>query len=148
SPIAAGAASLPITILMLLLSARSGDLASRIGPRPQLCVGPLLLTVGLVLLSRLETEAPYVTGVQPGVLLVALGLSTTVAPLTATVLASAPERHAGLASGVNNTFARGAQLIGVAAVPALAGISGGGGGIGRASGRGRGEVRVGAGATE
>src|SRR5699024_10624426 len=133
SPIAAGAASLPITILMLLLSARSGDLASRIGPRPQLCVGPLLLAVGLVLLSRLETEAPYVTGVLPGVLLVALGLSTTVAPLTATVLASAPERHAGLASGVNTTFARGAQLIGVAAVPALAGISGGGEG-GKTSG--------------
>lgn len=133
SPIAAGAASLPITILMLLLSARSGDLASRIGPRLQLCVGPLLLAVGLVLLSRLESEASYVTGVLPGVLLVALGLSTTVAPLTATVLASAPERHAGLASGVNNTFARGAQLIGVAAVPALAGISGGGEG-GKTSG--------------
>ena len=133
SPIAAGAASLPITILMLLLSARSGDLASWIGPRPQLCVGPLLLAVGLVLLSGLEAEAPYVTGVLPGVLLVALGLSTTVAPLTATVLASAPERHAGLASGVNNTFARGAQLIGVAAVPALAGISGGGEG-GKTSG--------------
>ncbi|MFD6949515.1 MFS transporter [Nocardiopsis sp. TSRI0078] len=124
TPVAAGAASLPITLLMLALSARSGRLAARIGPRPQLFAGPLLLAAGFVLLSRLGTEAPYLTGVLPGVLLVALGLSTAVAPLTATVLASAPERHAGLASGVNNTFARGAQLIGVAAVPVLAGIGG------------------------
>ncbi len=109
---------------MLALSAGSGRLAARIGPRPQLFVGPLLLAVGFVLLSRLGAEAPYLTEVLPGVLLVALGLSTTVAPLTATVLASAPQRHAGLASGVNNTFARGAQLIGVAAVPVLAGIGG------------------------
>lgn len=126
SPVAAGAASLPITVLMLALSARSGKLASRIGPRPQLVAGPLLVGAGLWLLSRIGPDAPYLTDVLPGVLLVALGLSTTVAPLTATVLASVPERHAGLASGVNNTFARGAQLIGVAAVPALAGISGGG----------------------
>lgn len=125
SPVAAGAASLPITVLMLALSARSGKLAARIGPRTQLVVGPLLLAVGFVLLARLGQDAPYLTGVLPGVLLVALGLSTTVAPLTATVLASVTERHAGLASGVNNTFARGAQLIGVAAVPALAGIGGG-----------------------
>ena len=127
SPIAAGAASLPITVLMLLLSARSGKLAARFGPRLQLVVGPLLLAAGFLLLARLDQEAPYLTGVLPGVVLVALGLSTTVAPLTATVLASAPERHAGLASGVNNTFARGAQLIGVAAVPVLAGIGGSGG---------------------
>ncbi|WP_304598603.1 MFS transporter [Nocardiopsis sp. FIRDI 009] len=127
SPIAAGAASLPITALMLVLSARSGRLAARIGPRPQLVVGPLLLAGGFVLLSRLDAGDPYVSGVLPGVLLVALGLSAAVAPLTATVLASAPERHAGLASGVNNTFARGAQLIGVAAVPAVVGISGAGG---------------------
>src|SRR5699024_8204763 len=103
SAIRDGAASLALSTLLLRIPARSGELASRIGPRPQLCVGPLLLAVGLVLLSRLEAEAPYVTGILPGVLLVALGLSTTVAPLTATVLASAPERHAGLASGVNNT---------------------------------------------
>ena len=129
SPVAAGAASLPITVLMLLLSARSGKLAARLGPRPQLFVGPLLLAGGFLWLSRLESDAPYLTGVLPGVLLVALGLSSAVAPLTATVLASAPERHAGLASGVNNTFARGAQLIGVAAVPVAAGIGGGGEGV-------------------
>ncbi|WP_026117937.1 MFS transporter [Nocardiopsis alkaliphila] len=124
SPIAAGAASLPLTIMMLLLSARSGQLASRIGPRPQLVAGPLVLAAGLFLLSRMGPDAPYVPEVFPGVLLVALGMSMTVAPLTATVLASAPERHSGLASGVNNTVARGGQLIGVAAIPALAGIGG------------------------
>jgi EmrB/QacA subfamily drug resistance transporter len=134
SPVAAGAASLPITALMLLLSARSGKLAARIGPRPQLLVGPLLLAGGFLLLSRLEADSPYPTGVLPGVLLVALGLAAAVAPLTATVLASAPERHAGLASGVNNTFARSAQLIGVAAVPVAAGIGGGAEGAGDSAG--------------
>ena len=129
-PVAAGAASLPITVLMLVLSARSGTLAARIGPRPQLIAGPLLVAAGLWSLSRVGPGAPYPTDVLPGVLLVALGLSAAVAPLTATVLASAPEQHSGLASGVNNTFARGAQLIGVAAVPALAGIAGGGEGGG------------------
>lgn len=128
SPVAAGAASLPLTVLMLLLSARSGDLASKIGPRPQLIAGPLLLAAGLVYLSRMPTDPGYLVDVFPGILLVAMGMSATVAPLTATVLASAAERHAGLASGVNNTFARSAQMIGVAAVPALAGIGGGSGG--------------------
>lgn len=128
SPIAAGAASLPLTVLMLLLSARSGDLAAKIGPRPQLIGGPLLLAAGLVYLSRMPTDPGYLVDVFPGVLLVALGMSATVAPLTATVLAAAPVRHAGLASGVNNTFARGAQMIGVAAVPSLAGIGAGSGG--------------------
>ncbi|MFV2197757.1 MFS transporter [Nocardiopsis sp. LOL_012] len=126
TPVAAGAASLPVTLLMLALSARAGRLAARIGPRPQLVAGPVLLAGGFLLLSRLGTADPYVTGVLPGVLLVGLGLSTAVAPLTSTVLAAAPERHAGLASGINNTFARGAQLIGVAAVPVLAGIGGAG----------------------
>ncbi|MFC4565394.1 DHA2 family efflux MFS transporter permease subunit [Nocardiopsis mangrovi] len=124
SAILAGAASLPITILMLLLSSRSGKLGVRLGPRPQLTVGPLLVAAGLVLLSLLQPGMSYLTGVFPGVLLVGLGLATAVAPLTATVLASAPERHAGLASGVNNTLARAAQLIGVAAVPVAAGVAG------------------------
>ncbi len=126
SPVAAGAASLPLTVLMLLLSARSGDLASKIGPRPQLIGGPLLLAAGLVYLSRMPTDPGYLVDVFPGILLVAMGMS-------ATVLASAAQRHAGLASGVNNTFARGAQMIGVAAVPALAGIGGGSGGQAGAS---------------
>nr|WP_184080034.1 MFS transporter [Nocardiopsis mwathae] len=132
SAVAAGAAALPITVLMLVLSGQSGRLSERIGPRPQLTVGPLLVAAGTLLLARLGAPEPgqeatlgdYTAAVLPGVVLVGLGLSTVVAPLTATVLASAPERHAGVASGVNNTLARGAQLIGVAAVPVLAGITG------------------------
>lgn len=127
SPVAAGAASLPVTVLMLVLSSRSGALASRIGPRPQLVLGPVLLAIGFVLLSRLGADAPYLTGVLPAMLLIAVGLAATVAPLTATVLAAAPESRAGLASGVNNAVARTAQLIGVAAIPTLAGIGGVGG---------------------
>ncbi|GAB3448405.1 MFS transporter [Streptomonospora sediminis] len=127
SAVEAGAASLPITVLMLTLSGQSGRLAERIGPRWQLTIGPLVLGTGLVVLSRLSPGDSYATGVLPGVLLVGLGLSTAVAPLTATVLAAAPERHAGVASGVNNTLARTAQLIGVAAVPVLAGVGGPGG---------------------
>ncbi|QBI54628.1 MFS transporter [Streptomonospora litoralis] len=124
SPVEAGAASLPITALMLALSGQSGRLAERVGPRWQLTIGPLVLGAGLVVLSGLAPGDSYLTGVLPGVLLVGLGLSTAVAPLTATVLASAAERHAGVASGVNNTLARTAQLMGVAAVPVLAGVNG------------------------
>ncbi|MFW5419087.1 MFS transporter [Nocardiopsis sp. CNT-189] len=124
SAVQAGAASLPITVLMLLLSGQSGRLAERIGPRVQMAVGPALVAVGMVMLSRLSADSTYLADVLPGVVVVGLGLSTAVAPLTATALSSAPERHAGVASGVNNTVARAAQLVGVAAVPAAAGVSG------------------------
>lgn len=121
----AGAASLPITALMLALSARSGQLAQRIGPRPQMTVGPLLMAVGAVLLMRIDAGDSYVGSVLPGVLALGLGLATTVAPLTAAVLAAADERRAGVASGVNNAAARTAQLAAVAVVPLAAGITGG-----------------------
>ncbi|RCV55532.1 DHA2 family efflux MFS transporter permease subunit, partial [Marinitenerispora sediminis] len=124
SALAAGAASLPITLLMLLLSGRSGRLAERIGPWIQLTLGPLAVAAGLVLLATAHGGSDYLTGVLPGVLVVGAGLAATVAPLTSTVLASAPLRHAGVASGVNNAVARSAQLIGVAAVPVLAGVTG------------------------
>ncbi|MFC7327259.1 DHA2 family efflux MFS transporter permease subunit [Marinactinospora rubrisoli] len=124
SALAAGAAALPITLLMLALSGRSGRLAERIGPWTQLTLGPLVVAAGLVLLALDNGRSGYLTGVLPGVLVVGAGLAATVAPLTATVLASAPLRHAGVASGVNNAVARGAQLIGVAAVPVLAGVTG------------------------
>ncbi|MGA4543008.1 MFS transporter [Uniformispora flossi] len=126
SPQASGLATLPITVLMLLLSARSGELAKRIGPRIQMTVGPLLCAAGLMLMLRIGADAPYVTTVLPGVAVLGLGLSVTVAPLTATVLASVDVSRAGIASGVNNAAARAAGLLAVAGLPAIVGMTGDG----------------------
>ena len=120
----AGVALLPVTIIMLLLSSRSGALAARIGPRPQMTVGPLVVGAGFALLTRIGTGGDYLTEVLPAVSVFGLGLAITVAPLTATVLAAVPARHAGVASAVNNDVARAASLIAVAVLPALAGITG------------------------
>ena len=124
SPIAAGTSILPITVIMLLLSARSGALAYRIGPRLQMSVGPVVCAVGLVLMTRIGPGASYVVDVLPGVAVFGLGLAVMVAPLTATALAAAPAEHAGLASGVNNAVARAAGLLAIAVLPAAAGIAG------------------------
>ena len=120
----AGAATLPITLLMLTLSSRSGALAARIGPRLQMTVGPLLVALGTLLMVRIEPGADYVADVLPGVLVMGLGLATVVAPLTATALSAVDDRHAGVASGVNTTVARAAQLAAVAGLPLAAGITG------------------------
>ncbi|GAA4217383.1 MFS transporter [Actinocatenispora rupis] len=124
SALAAGIALLPFTVLMLLLSATSGSIAQKIGPRPQLIIGPLVAAVGALLLLRVGPDANYWTDVLPGVLLVGLGMTTLVAPLTSTVLAAVATRHAGVASGVNNAVARAASLLAVAALPLVAGLSG------------------------
>jgi EmrB/QacA subfamily drug resistance transporter len=124
SPTAAGLASLPITIIMLLLSGRSGALAQRIGPRTQLVVGPMLVGVGMLLLMRVTPGASYVGTVLPGVAVFGLGLATVVAPVTATVLAAAPDRYAGVASGVNNAIARLGGLLAIAVLPAVSGLTG------------------------
>jgi MFS family permease len=124
SPLAAGAASLPVTVLMLLLSSRAGALAQRVGPRLPLTVGPLLLAAGMLLMLRIGAGDGYVTAVLPAVVVFGLGLATTVAPVTATALAAAPAEHSGLASGINNAVSRVAQLAAVAALPPLAGIAG------------------------
>jgi EmrB/QacA subfamily drug resistance transporter len=123
SPLAAGSALLPVTFLMLTLSARSGVLAQRFGPRWLLTVGLTALAIGMALLTRIGPHASYIADVLPGVVIFGLGLSLTVAPLTATVLASASVRHAGVASGVNNAVARAAGLIAVAALPAAVGLT-------------------------
>jgi EmrB/QacA subfamily drug resistance transporter len=123
SAVAAGVASLPVTAIMLVLSARGGALAERIGPRLPLTFGPLLIACGFGLLSRLGPEGTYATTVLPGLIVLGLGLAGTVAPVTATVLAAADERHSGVASGVNNAVARTASLLSVAVVPALVGLS-------------------------
>jgi EmrB/QacA subfamily drug resistance transporter len=124
SPLASGVALLPVTLLMVALSSRSGALAARRGPRLQLSAGPLVMAAATLLLSGVSVGATYLVDVLPGVLLFGLGLATTVAPLTTTVLAAAPDRHAGLASGVNNAVARTAGLLAVAVVPVAAGIGG------------------------
>ncbi|GAA2863257.1 MFS transporter [Nonomuraea rubra] len=124
SPIAAGLAMLPTTILMLLLSARAGDLAKRVGPRWPMTIGILVAGAGFVLMSTIGFGASYPLQVLPAVSVFGLGLSAAVAPLTATVLASAQERYAGTASGVNNAVARTGSLLAVAAVPPLVGLVG------------------------
>ena len=124
SPLVAGSSLLPVTAVMLLLSARSGALAQRIGPRLQMTVGPLVAAAGLLLTLRVRPGASYLTDVLPGVLLFGLGLAILVAPLTAAVLAAAPAEHAGVASGVNNAVARAGGLLAVALLPPLAGLSG------------------------
>lgn len=124
SALQAGVATLPITLLMLLLSARSGALSARIGPRWQMSIGPLLMAIGLLLMRRIETGADYFTDIFPAVVIVGLGLASTVAPLTATALVAGGTDNAGIASGVNNAVSRAAQLAAVAAIPALVGIGG------------------------
>jgi EmrB/QacA subfamily drug resistance transporter len=124
SPLAAGAALLPLTVIMLLLSARSAALSARIGPRLQMTVGPLLIAAGMLLFTRVQGNGDYITQVLPAVLVLGLGLATNVAPLTATALSAAPAEHSGIASAVNNDVARSASLIAVAVLPALAGLTG------------------------
>jgi len=116
SAVAAGTAALPITVTMFLLSSRFGALADRYGPRLFMGLGPLVAASGLALMTTLDADLKYVTGLLPPLLLFGLGLSMTVAPLTSTVLAGADESNAGIASGVNNAIARLAGLLGIAIV--------------------------------
>ena len=115
----AGSTTIPVTAVMFLLSTRFGALADRHGPRFFMGFGPLVAAVGLASFMRLDADVDYLTDLLPGLLLFALGLSMTVAPLTATVLADADESNAGIASGVNNAIARVASLIAIAAVGAV-----------------------------
>ncbi len=120
----AGVSLLPVTLIMLVLSARSGALAAKIGPRLQLTVGPLVIAAGVALLGRIGPSGDYLTEVLPAVVVFGLGLAINVAPLTSTVLSAVSAEHAGAASAVNNDVARAASLIAVAVLPAAAGLSG------------------------
>lgn len=124
SPLAAGVSTIPITILMLVLSARAGRWSQRSGPRVPMTLGPVLAAIGLVLMLRIGPDADYLLDVLPGVVVFGLGLSALVAPLTGAVLGSVPTAESGIASGVNNAVARTSQLLAVAALPGLAGLSG------------------------
>lgn len=124
-PLEAGIATLPITLTMLTFSARAGALARRIGPGIPMTVGPAVMSVGLLLLTRVQPGAIYLTSVLPALVVLAGGLATTVAPLTATALASVDEHQAGVASGINNAVARTGGLLAVAVIPIVAGFRAG-----------------------
>ena len=124
SPMASGLASLPVTVALFTLSSRAAALGQRIGPRLPMTVGPLVCAAGVALMSGVGGGTSYWTGVFPGMVLFALGLAALVSPLTASVLAAAPDRLAGTASGINNAVARAGSLLAVAALPPLVGLTG------------------------
>jgi MFS family permease len=124
SALQTGLATLPITILLAVGSPGAGALATRIGPRLPLMVGPLIAAAGVLLLRSIGPRAEYWTQVLPGVLLFGLGMTMVVAPLTASVLGAVEDRFAGVASGFNNAAARTGGLLAVAALPLLVGLSG------------------------
>jgi predicted MFS family arabinose efflux permease len=114
SAVEAGAALLPLPITLGLGSPLAGSLAERIGPRWLLAVGPLVVACGFILALRISAAAPYWTRVLPAVLLIALGLSVAVAPLTTAVLNAVDARHTGAASGINSAVAETGGLIATA----------------------------------
>jgi MFS family permease len=107
---------------MVLLSSRSGALAQRIGPRLPMTIGPLVVALGLLILTRVAPGRGYVTTVLPGALVFGFGLVITVAPLTTAVLASVDQHHLGVGSAFNNAVSRIAGLLAVAALPLIAGL--------------------------
>jgi EmrB/QacA subfamily drug resistance transporter len=119
TPIAAGLSLLPITLVMFSLSRRAGALAAKLGPHRFMAAGPILAGCGLLLLTRVGAHLDYVTQILPGVLVFALGLAATVAPLTSTVLSAVAPGHSGVASGINNAVARVAGLLAIAALGAV-----------------------------
>jgi EmrB/QacA subfamily drug resistance transporter len=122
--LAAGAAFVPTTLVMLVLASPGGRLGQRIGPRIPMTLGPLVIAAGVLLMLRIGPDVSYVRDVLPGAIVFGLGLSLMIATLTATVLAAAPEEHAGIASGVNNAVARAGALLAVAALPVAVGLHG------------------------
>jgi predicted MFS family arabinose efflux permease len=111
-----GLVTLPVTIVMFALSRRFGMLADRHGPRFFMGAGPLLAAAGVLLLLRAGMHVSFWSDLLPGLFLFAFGLTMTVAPLTATVLADADETDAGIASAINNAVARVAGLVGVSVI--------------------------------
>ncbi len=119
SPLEAGLATTPISVILFVLSPRWGKLASGTGPRLPMTIGPIVGGFGLLLMLRVGSGADYLTDVLPAILVFGLGLSATVAPLTATVLDSVEERHVGIASGINNGVSRVAGLLAIAVLGAV-----------------------------
>jgi hypothetical protein len=122
SALEAGSALLPATGLLVVLSSRAGALSERLGPRLPMTLGPMGVAAGLLLWSRVDAGSSYLVDVLPGAVVFGLGLAATVAPLTATIMASTAEEHLGVASAVNNAVARLAGLLAVAVLPAVVGL--------------------------
>ncbi|MDQ6769448.1 MAG: MFS transporter [Gemmatimonadota bacterium] len=110
----AGAALVPLAVIMFALSRWAGGLATRVGPRLPLTIGPAIAAVGIFLFARAAIGDSYWSGVFPAVCLLGLGMTITVAPLTTTVMGAVDTVHAGVASGINNTVARVAGLLTIA----------------------------------
>jgi EmrB/QacA subfamily drug resistance transporter len=144
SPLEAGASLLPLTVLMLLFSARTGRLAQRIGPRLPMTLGPIVAGAGMAMYTLVEPGRSFWVSVLPAATVMAAGMAITVAPLTATVLAAVHDRHAGLGSAINNAVARIGGLLAIAVVPAVAGIAVGGKAVDLDSGFGTAMVVAGA----
>lgn len=123
-PLKAGVSLLPVILIMFFFASRGGALAGRIGPRLPMALGPVVCAIGTICLVWVGAGTSYWTGVLPGVVIFGAGLALLVAPLTATVLAAAPDHNAGIASGINNAAARAGSLLAVAALPAVVGLSG------------------------
>ena len=124
SPLASGLASLPVTVALFALSARFAEIAQRTGPRVPMTIGPVTCAIGVWLMAGVGAGTRYWIDVFPGMAVFALGLAALVSPLTAAVLAAAPDRLAGTASGINNAVARAGSLLAVAALPPIVGLAG------------------------
>jgi EmrB/QacA subfamily drug resistance transporter len=119
TPLEAGLATTPISLILFVLSPRFGRIASGVGPRAPMSVGPIVGGIGLIMLLRVGSDPGYLGEVLPAIVVFGLGLSATVAPLTATVLDSVEERHVGIASGINNGISRVAGLFAIAVLGAV-----------------------------
>ena len=124
SPIEAGAALLPLPLVLGLASRAMGALATRIGPRLPLTIGPIVVAAGFVLATRIEPDASYWASVLPAVLVIAVGMAGAVAPLTTAVMASVDKDHVGTANGFNSAVARTGGLIATALLGSVLGAHG------------------------
>jgi EmrB/QacA subfamily drug resistance transporter len=122
--LAAGLSLLPVTITMFLLSSRFGAWAGTYGPRAFMSVGPVLAGVGFLLLLTAHAPISYWSQFFPGIVLFGIGLSVTVAPLTAAILGDIHKEHAGVASAINNAVSRIAGLIAIALIGLVIGSDG------------------------
>ena len=114
SPVQAGLAMLPLPVLMTAMSPTMGSLAARIGPRTPLTIGPIVVGLGMIASTLVTPVRTYWAGAFPMILILALGMTIAVAPLTSSVLGSVKEQHVAMASGFNSAVARTGGLIATA----------------------------------